>query len=70
MHDIEEVVVGVDDEWWFNLLTQHVEQGLGAPNAQRLGPYETEAEAAGALERMRERNEAWDAADRDGTDPK
>ena len=70
MRDIEEVVVGIDDEWWFNLLTQHVEQGLGAPNAQRLGPYETEAEAAGALERMRERNEAWDAADRDGTDPK
>ena len=70
MRDIEEVVVGVDDEWWFNLVTQHVEQGLGAPNAQRLGPYETEAEAAGALERMRERNEAWDAADRDGTDPK
>ena len=52
-------------DWWFNLRTQKVEQGLGDPNAERLGPYGTEAEAAGVLERMRVRNEAFDKEDDD-----
>lgn len=50
-------------DWWFNLRTQQVEQGQGDPNSERLGPYETQAEAAGVLERMRKRNEELDAAD-------
>ncbi len=54
-----------EDQWWFNLATQKVEQGLGAPNVERLGPYDTEAEAAGVLERMRARNEAWDREEHD-----
>ncbi len=52
-------------DWWFNLRTQTVEQGPGDPNSERLGPYATEAEASGVLERMRTRNEAMDAADDD-----
>jgi hypothetical protein len=52
-------------DWWFNLRTQKVEQGLGDPNAERLGPYSSEAEAAGALDRMRARNEAFDKEDDD-----
>jgi len=59
-HD-EEAVVSADDKWWFNLRTQKVEQGLGDPNSERLGPYASEDEAAGVLERMRARNEAWDS---------
>lgn|GEM_PF-1154804 len=54
-----------EDQWWFNLATQKVEQGLGAPNVERLGPYETEAEAAGVLDRMHARNEAWDREEHD-----
>jgi hypothetical protein len=54
-----------EDQWWFNLVTQKVEQGLGAPNVERLGPYDTEAEAAGVLERMHARNEAWDREEHD-----
>jgi len=56
---------GVSGDWWFNLRTQQVEQGQGDPNSERLGPYETEAEAAGVLERMRRRNEAFDREDDD-----
>jgi hypothetical protein len=52
-------------DWWFNLRTQKVEQGLGDPNAERLGPYATEAEAVGVLDRMAKCNEAMDAEDDD-----
>jgi len=54
-----------NDQWWYNLRTQQVERGPGAPNAERMGPYASEAEAADAMERARERSEAWDAADDD-----
>ena len=52
------------DPWWYNLVTGKVEHGPGAPNSQRLGPFETELEAANALERARERNEKWEEEDR------
>ena len=52
-------------DWWFNLRTQKVEQGLGDPNAERLGPYDSQAEAAGVLQRMQARNETMDAEDDD-----
>ena len=57
--------LGIDDndQWWFNLRTQEVEQGPGAPNAERMGPYGTRDEAETALSRARERSEAWDAAE-------
>jgi hypothetical protein len=34
------------------------------PAKHRLGPFPTASEAARALQRVRERNEAWDAEDR------
>ncbi|NQU36526.1 MAG: hypothetical protein HQ526_02885 [Actinobacteria bacterium] len=46
--------------WWYNLLNGQVEDGAGAPNAERLGPFETEAEAKNALENSRQRNDKWD----------
>jgi hypothetical protein len=59
------VDLGLDgkDLWWYNLRTQTVEQGPGAPNAERMGPYATQAEAETAMERARARTEAWDAED-------
>jgi len=71
-HDVacnEEVTVpdlgldGDESQWWFNLRTQKVEQGLGDGNADRMGPYLTREEAEAALDRARERNEAWEAQD-------
>jgi hypothetical protein len=41
-----------------------VEQGPGCPNQERLGPYATEQEAAGAKERTAARTAEEDARDR------
>ena len=53
------------EQWWFNLRTQQVELGDGDPNSARLGPYATREEAETVLDRMRSRNEAFDADDDD-----
>ena len=55
----------MSEQWWFNLKTQTVEKGDGDPNSERLGPYDTQAEAQGVLDRMKTRNDAFDAADDD-----
>ena len=54
-----------DGDWWFNLRTQQVEQGLGDHNSERLGPYATREEAQTVLDRMRARNEQFDKEDDD-----
>ena len=54
-----------DGDWWFNLRTQAVEHGPGGPGKDRMGPYATRADAEQALEKARERNEAWRRADDD-----
>ncbi len=52
-----------DQGWWYCLKHNVVEHGPGCPDKDRLGPYPTEAEAARALDKVRERNEEWDKAD-------
>jgi hypothetical protein len=47
-------------EYWYCLEHQRVEGPEGCKNADRLGPYPSEAEAARALEKVEERNEQWD----------
>ena len=47
------------NEYWF-CLEHHRVEGRDGWNADRLGPYLTEAEASRALEKVEERNEAWD----------
>lgn len=49
-----------EDGYWFCLRHHTVEGPAGCPNKDRLGPYTTEAEASRALEKVDERNEAWD----------
>jgi hypothetical protein len=46
--------------WYYCLKHKTVEQGMICPARTRLGPYATEAEAARALEKTKERNEEWD----------
>lgn len=53
--------------YWFNVKTGQVESHDDPERARGgdlMGPYETEAEAAGALETARKRTEAWDEEDR------
>jgi hypothetical protein len=46
--------------FWFCLTHHTVEPDDGCGPADRLGPYPTHDEAAQALDKVRERNEAWD----------
>lgn len=50
----------MSEQWYWCLDHSRVEQGAGCPNDRRLGPYETEHEAAGALTRARARTEEID----------
>jgi len=47
--------------YWFCLKHHAVEGQDGCAYKDRLGPYDTEEEAARALEKVKERNEAWDS---------
>ena len=51
--------------WYYCLVHQDVEPELGCANAERMGPYQTEQEAAEAMETARHRNESYDAQDDD-----
>ena len=46
--------------YWFCLTHHEVEPQDGCAYKDRLGPYETEAEAARALEKAAERTKEWD----------
>jgi len=45
--------------YWFNLRTKQVELGLKSSSEDRIGPFETEAEAANAEAIIKARSEAW-----------
>ena len=49
--------------FWWCLTHGAVEQGAGCPNMERLGPYDTREQAAGALDRTRARTAENDARD-------
>jgi hypothetical protein len=49
-----------EGEYWFCVTHHAVEKEDGCPNEDRLGPYDTAEEASRALEKVQERNEAWD----------
>ena len=49
-----------EGEFWFCLKHHTVEGEDGCRAKDRLGPYDTEAEAARALDKVAERNEEWD----------
>lgn len=49
-------------QWWFCTRHNTVEgPDTDCPGKDLLGPYPTREEAARALEKVRERNEEWDA---------
>lgn len=49
-----------DSDWYFCLTHHAVEPHEGCKSEERLGPYATYADAAGALAKVRQRNEAWE----------
>ena len=51
-----------DGDWWFDLGTKSAVQDSKAGKvADRLGPYSSREEAERALEKVDERNEAYDS---------
>lgn len=59
-----------DDQWWFDLKTKTAVQDRKAGrSADRLGPYASREEAERALQRVEERNEAFDNDPRWNDDP-
>ena len=52
------------DEWYYNIETKQVEQGLVSDWTKRIGPYPTKEAAEHALEIAAGRNAAWEEADR------
>jgi hypothetical protein len=52
--------LAMSEQYWFCLKHHTVEHADGCKAADRLGPYSSEAEAARALDRVAERNDAWD----------
>jgi hypothetical protein len=48
------------ERWYFCLKHMRVEEEAACPHAERLGPYDSYADAARALQTARERNEAWE----------
>lgn len=51
--------------YWFNIETRQVETDENrSQNADVMGPYDTEAEAAAALQIAREKTEQWDEEER------
>jgi hypothetical protein len=49
------------EHWWFNMKTKQAEFGRQVSSLDRIGPFETKAEAQLALEKARERSKAWTA---------
>ncbi|MFT4259741.1 SPOR domain-containing protein [Microbacterium sp.] len=55
-----------DEKYWYNLSTGQVEFGMISPSVDRVGPFDSEADAARAPEVLRERARAW--ADEDAAE--
>ena len=49
----------VEHMFWYNLKTGEVEQGYESPSVDRVGPFETHAEAERALEILRANSAKW-----------
>ncbi len=54
-----------EPSYWFNLRTLKVEKGLKTAASFRVGPFETEDEAAAALTTIRKRAELWKDSEQD-----
>jgi hypothetical protein len=58
------------EKYWYCVKHHAVEGADGCGPIDRLGPYPSREEAERALEKVAERNEAWEAQDRaEGKDP-
>ena len=52
-----------DQQWWYNLSTGDVEQGMVSQSYDRVGPFATKTEAEHALEKLADNNRRWEEAE-------
>jgi hypothetical protein len=52
-------------KYWFNIRTRQVEHGLKSSSEDRIGPFDTAAEAANAEAIVRARAQAWAEQERE-----
>lgn len=50
-------------QFWYNMRTGAVEQGMLSPSLDRVGPFNTHREAEHALDKLRENSAKWAADD-------
>ncbi|HEV3169605.1 MAG TPA: hypothetical protein VGZ32_04670 [Actinocrinis sp.] len=50
-------------QWYYCIKHHRVEGEVGCQAKDRLGPYDTREEAENALQKVKERNAAWDHGD-------
>lgn len=54
-----------EEQWYYDIGTGQAVQGKVTNWDNRMGPYSSRGDAEAAMERVRARNEAWDAQDED-----
>ncbi|MEN9751553.1 MAG: hypothetical protein RLZZ600_600 [Actinomycetota bacterium] len=47
------------EKYWYNSRTGEVEYGMLSPSVDRIGPFDSQTEAAAAPALLRDRAEAW-----------
>jgi len=52
-------------DYWYNLVTGKVEVGAQSDWTQLIGPYASREEAEHAIEKVHERNKAWEKGEED-----
>jgi SPOR domain len=52
-------------QFWYNVNTHEIEQDAQSGWRELIGPYNTREEAAAALAKVQQRNEAWEESDDD-----
>jgi hypothetical protein len=54
-----------EHQFWYNMRTGAVEQGMQSPSKDRVGPFASHDEAAHALEKLRANSAKWAAEEAD-----
>ena len=52
-------------KYWFNIRTKQVEHGLKSSSEDRIGPFESAAEAENAEAIVKARSQAWEEQERE-----
>ena len=53
-----------NQQWWYNLETHEVEQGMISQSYDRVGPFPSREAAEHALDTIAENNRKWEEAER------